>query len=148
MFTLCISCLTTSNLPSFMDLTFQVPMQCCSLQHHTLLLPPDLSTARLCFHFGSASSSSGSISLLFSSSTLGTYPYGKFIFQCHIFLPFHAILGVLKARILNLFSISFSNGPRFVRTLHHDTSNSDNQDGTYFHLLEKHHNCKKLLSNH
>ena len=32
MFTLAISCLTTSNLPWFMDLTFQVPMQYCSLQ--------------------------------------------------------------------------------------------------------------------
>ena len=31
-FTLAISCLTTSNLPWFMDLTFQVPMQYCSLQ--------------------------------------------------------------------------------------------------------------------
>ena len=29
MFTLAISCLTTSNLPWFMDLTFQVPMQYC-----------------------------------------------------------------------------------------------------------------------
>ena len=36
-FTLPISCLTTSNLPWFMDLTFQVPMQYCSLQHRTLL---------------------------------------------------------------------------------------------------------------
>ena len=35
MFTLIISCLTTSNLSWFMDLTFQVPMQCCSLQHRT-----------------------------------------------------------------------------------------------------------------
>ena len=30
-FTLAISCLTTSNLHWFMDLTFQVPMQYCSL---------------------------------------------------------------------------------------------------------------------
>ena len=30
-FTLAISCLTTYNLPWFMDLTFQVPMQYCSL---------------------------------------------------------------------------------------------------------------------
>ena len=30
MFTLAISCLTTSNLPWFMDLIFQVPMQYCS----------------------------------------------------------------------------------------------------------------------
>ena len=68
--------------------------------------------------------------MLFSSSILGTYPYGKFILQHHIFLPFHAILGVLKARILNWFSISFASGPCFVRTLHHDLSDSGNQDGS------------------
>ena len=45
MFTLAISCLTTSNLPWFMDLTFQVPMQYCFLQHRTLLLSPVTSTA-------------------------------------------------------------------------------------------------------
>ena len=35
MFTLAISCLTTSNLPWFMDLIFQIPMQYCSLKHQT-----------------------------------------------------------------------------------------------------------------
>ena len=45
-FTFAISCLTTSNLPWFMDLTFQVPMQYCSLQHRTLLLSPVTSTTR------------------------------------------------------------------------------------------------------
>ena len=41
---------TTSNLPWFMDLTFQVPMQHCSLQHQ-IYLSPDISTAeyRFCF---------------------------------------------------------------------------------------------------
>ena len=53
MFTLAISCLTTSNLPWFMDLTFQVPMQYCSLQHRTLLLSPVTSTAGYSFCFGS-----------------------------------------------------------------------------------------------
>ena len=53
MFTLAISCLTTSNLPQFMDLTFQVPMQYCSLQHGTLLLSPVTSIAGCCFCFGS-----------------------------------------------------------------------------------------------
>ena len=53
MFTLAISYLTTSNLPWFMDLTFQVPMQYCSLQHRTLLLSPDASTNGYCFCFGS-----------------------------------------------------------------------------------------------
>ena len=53
MFTLVISCLTTSNLPWFMDLIFQVPMQYCSLQHPTLLLSPVTSTAGYWFCFGS-----------------------------------------------------------------------------------------------
>ena len=39
-FTLVISCLTTSNLPWFTDLIFQVPMQDCSLQHQPLILSP------------------------------------------------------------------------------------------------------------
>ena len=55
-FTLAISCLTTFNLPWFMDLTFQVPMQYCSLQHQTLLLSPVTSTAGCWFCFGSVSS--------------------------------------------------------------------------------------------
>ena len=36
-----------------MDLTFQVPMQYCSLQHWTLLLSPVTSTSAYCFCFGS-----------------------------------------------------------------------------------------------
>ena len=39
-----------------MDFIFQLPMQFCSLQHRTLLSPPDTSTTRRCFCFGSASS--------------------------------------------------------------------------------------------
>ena len=52
-FTLAISCLTTSNLPWFMDLTFQVPMQYYSLQHWILLLSSVTSTTGYCFCFGS-----------------------------------------------------------------------------------------------
>ena len=52
-FTLAIHCLTTSNLPWFMDLTFQVPVQYCSLQHWTLLLSPVTPTAGYSFCFGS-----------------------------------------------------------------------------------------------
>ena len=39
-----------------MDLTFQVPMQYCSLQHHTLLPSPVTSTTGCCFCFGFISS--------------------------------------------------------------------------------------------
>ena len=54
MFTLAISCLNTSNLPWFMDVTVQVPMPYCSLQHWTLLPSPVTSTTR-CFYFFSVS---------------------------------------------------------------------------------------------
>ena len=55
-FTLVISSLTTSRLPWFVDLTFQFPIQYCSLQHRTLLLSPVTSTTGHCFCFGSISS--------------------------------------------------------------------------------------------
>ena len=63
---------------------------------------------------------SGVISPLISSSILGTYRPGEFIFQCPIFLPFHTVHGVLKERILKWFAIPFSSGPHSVRPLHHD----------------------------
>ena len=65
---------------------------------------------------------SGVISPLYSSSMLGTYQPGEFLLQCPIFLPFHKVHGVLKARILKWFAIPFSSGPHFVRTLHHGPS--------------------------
>ena len=37
-----------------------------------------------------------------------------------IILPFHAVHGVLKARILKWLAIPFSSGPGSVRPLHHD----------------------------
>ena len=56
MLTLAISCLTTSNLPWFMDQTFQVPMQYCSLLYWTLVPSPVTFTTVCCFCFGSVSS--------------------------------------------------------------------------------------------
>ena len=58
---------------------------------------------------------SGVISLLISSSILGTYWPGEFVFQCPIFLPFHTVHEVLKAGILKWFAIPFSREPCFVR---------------------------------
>ena len=231
MFTLAILCLITSNLPWFMGLTFQVPMQYCSLQHQTLLPSPVTSTSGCCFCFGSFSSFfqekamapysstlawkipwmeepgglqsmgswrvghnwlhfhfslpcigegngnplqcscleipgtgawwaaiygvaqsqtqlkwlscsssfilSGVISPLISSSILGTYQPGEFIFQCAIFLPFHTVHGILKTRILKWFAIPFSSGPHFVRTVHHDPSISGGPTGhgSQFHWV-------------
>ena len=128
MFTLAISCLTTSNLPWFMDLWFQIPMkyclQHCSLLHHQSY--PQLGVFLvfclflLWFHLFILSDV---ISPFFSSSILGTYQPGELIFQCYLFiyLPFHTVCGVLKARILKWFAIPFSRGPCFVRTHHHQS---------------------------
>ena len=119
-----ISCLTTSNLPWFMDRTFLLLMQSCSLHYRTLLALPVTSTPGWFFLFFwfllwlSLFTLSIAISPLFSSSTLGTYWPGEVIFQCHIFLPSLTVHGVLKARIFKWFVIPFSSVPRFVRTPH------------------------------
>ena len=55
-FILAISCLTTSNLSWFINLTFKVPMQYCSLQHRILLSPPDTFTTEDHLYFHPAAS--------------------------------------------------------------------------------------------
>ena len=93
-------------------------MQYCSLQHWTLLLSPVTFTTGCCFCFGSIPSYFLElISPLISSSILGTYQPAEFIFQCSIFLPFHTVHGVLKARTQKWFAISFSSGPHFVSSI-------------------------------
>ena len=91
-------------------------MQYCSFQHRTLLPSPVTSTTGCCFYFDSASSFLPA--LLPHSFPVAywapTYQRGEFIFQCHIFLPFHTVYGVLKARILKWFAVSFSSGPHSV----------------------------------
>ena len=104
-----------------MGLTFQVPLQYCSLQHQTLFPSPVTSTNWVLFLLWLCLFIlSGVISPFFSNSILSTYRPEEFIFQCHIFLPFRTVHGVLKAKILKWFVIPFSNGPRFVRTFRHD----------------------------
>ena len=56
MFILAICCLTTSNMSWLMDLTFQFPMQYCSLRHQTLLSSPITYPSGCCFYLGSISS--------------------------------------------------------------------------------------------
>ena len=66
--------------------------------------------------FRPVSQKSANIILPFvTNSILGTYWPGEFTFQCPIFLPFHTVHGVLKARILKWFAIPFSTGPHSVR---------------------------------
>ena len=98
-----------------MDLTFQVPMQYCSLQHWILLPSPVTSTTGIVFALAPSLHYFWSYFSTDLSSILGTYAPGEFILQRPIFLPFHTIHGVLKARILKWLAIS-------VRPLHHDPS--------------------------
>ena len=94
--TLAISCLMTSNLPWFMDPTFQVPMQYCSLQYQTCFHHLHIHNWVLFLLWIHLFILSRVISPLISRSILGTYWPGEFIFQCPIFLPFHTVHGLLK----------------------------------------------------
>ena len=84
MFTLTNSCLTTSNLPWFRDLTFRVSVQYC------FFIALDFTFTTRCIIF------SGAISLLFPSCILDTYQPGGLIFQCHIFCLFILLIGLLR----------------------------------------------------
>ena len=106
-FTLAISCLTTSNLLWFMDLTFQVPMQYCSLQHQTLLLSPVTSTAGYCFFFGSIPSFFLELFLHLSPvaywapTDLGSPPFSILSF-CLFILFIFPNLGILSCQVDSL----------------------------------------------
>ena len=81
-----------------MELTFQVPMQYCSLQHQTLL--PVTSTTGCCFCFGSISSFFLELFLHWSPVAYWTPTnLGCSSFSVLSFLPFHTVHGVLKANI-------------------------------------------------
>ena len=100
------SCLTTSNLPWF--------MQCCFLQHLTLLPSPVTSTTGPCFCFGSASSLF--LELFLHSSPVAYWALinvGSSSFTVIFFLPFHTVHRVLKERTLKWFAIPFSSTPCF-----------------------------------
>ena len=122
MFTLLISYLTTSkftlihgpNMPGSYAILFFIALDFTFTTSH-------IHTWSLFPHWLSLFIPSGAISLLFSSSILGTYWPGEFIFQFHL-LSFHTVHEVLKAIMLKWFAIPYPSGPRFVRTLHHDPS--------------------------
>ena len=59
-------------------------------------------------------------SLLFHSSILDTFWPGDAHLPASYLFAFHTVHGVLQARILEWVAISFSGGPRLVRTLHYD----------------------------
>ena len=114
MFPLTISFLTMSNLPWLMDLTFQIPMQYCSLQHRTLHSPPDTSITEHHFCFGPTGSFFLEVFVLSSPVAFWTpIDLGAYLLLSYIF-AFSAVHGVFDARIVKWFAIPFSKGPRFI----------------------------------
>ena len=138
-FTLPISCLTTSNLPWFTDLTFQVPTQYLFRASDFTSITSHIHNSVLFLLWLRLFILSGVISSVISHSILFTYLPGEFIFQCHIFLLFHAVHGVLKARILKWLAIPFSCAPCFFRILHHDPSilGDPTQRASQFHWVRQ-----------
>ena len=118
MFTLSISCLITSNLPWFMDLTIQVPMHYCSLRHQTLLLPSDPFTTG---HISALSQPLYSFCSYFSPLFLWhigcLLTWKHHLSGSYLFCPF-----ILFSSMLKWFAIPFTSGAHFVRILRHDLS--------------------------
>ena len=80
-----------------MDLTFQVPMQYCFLQHWTLLPSPVVSTTEHCFCYGSLSSFFVEL-FLYSSAVAYWVPTDRGVhLSVSYLLPFHTGHGVLRA---------------------------------------------------
>ena len=124
MFTLAISCLTTSNLHWFMDLTFLssyamllfTASNFTSITHHIHSWVLFLLWLHLFILFGVISS-------LSPVSYWAPTDLGSSSFSVLSFYLFILFMGVLKARILKWFAFPFSSGPHGeVRTLYHDPS--------------------------
>ena len=94
----------------------------CSLYFHHETYPQQSIVSTWPSHFILSGAISNCLPLFPSSSMLDTFWPGGLIIQCHTFLPFHTVYGVLEAGILEWFAIFSSSGPHFVRTLHYDPS--------------------------
>ena len=91
MFIFAISYLTISNIPWFMDLTFQVPMQYCSTALDFTSITSHIHNWTLFSLWFSLFILSGIISPFFSSNILGTYWHGSSSFSVlsfHLFIQF------------------------------------------------------------
>ena len=99
-----------------MDLTFQVLMQYCSLQHWTCFYHQSHPQLGVAVALAPSLHSFGVMSPLMSSNILGPYQPGEFIFQCPTCAFSYCSWG---SQDMNTEVVChFSSGPHFVRTLH------------------------------
>ena len=96
----------------------------CSLQHWTLLSPPDTSTTGHCFHFGAAFSFFLELCLCPSQVAYWALTdLGSSSFSVISFCLFILFMGWgSQGKNTKVVCLPFSSGPHFVRTLHHDPS--------------------------
>ena len=86
-------------------------MQYSSFHHQTTFTTRHIQNWVLFLLWLSVFIFSGAVSPLLPRSMLDTNRPGGFIFQCHIFLLFHTVYGVLRPRMLKWCVISFSSRP-------------------------------------
>ena len=86
-------------------------MQCCSLQHQTLLLSPVTSTTGYCFCFGTIPSFFLELFSTDLQEHIGHLPTWGVPLSVSYHFAFSYCSWVLKARILKWFAIPFSSGP-------------------------------------
>ena len=117
---------------------------------HLKLSPPGTSITDGHFHFSPATSLFLELLVIAHHSSPAVYwtPCNLRrggIFQCHSFLPFHTVYGVLTARILEWFAISSSSGPHFVRRLHYDLSILHGVAHSFTELCKSLHHDKAVI---
>ena len=128
-----------------MDLTFQVPMQYCSLQHWTLLPLPVTFTTGCCFCFGSASAFFLDL-FLYSSPVAFWAPTNLGVhLSVSYFLAFSYCSWGSQGKNTEWFAIPFSSGPCLSelstmtcpsRVALHDLAHSFTElDKTVFHVI-------------
>ena len=128
-FNLGISCLTTYNLPWFMDLTTRFLWSTFLYSTRYYYTIRHIHSLALFSPWPSCFILTGDISTcppLFPSSVLDIYQPWVFVFCCHIFLLFLTVHAVIQARALKktrtMGSHFFPSCPRSVRTLYYDPS--------------------------
>ena len=144
-FTLAISCLTTSNLPWFMDLTFQVSMQhfYADWCHQSSLPSPVTPTLGIVFALAQPFILSGVISPLFSSSIIGHWlTWGVHLSASYLFAFSYCSWGSQGKNtevVFQYWSGPFSSGPCVVRALHHEPFilGGPTQHGSLFHWVQQ-----------